>query len=110
MAEAQASGLLTGGPAELAEQFAGLLWRDLMVSLLLGVARATRTPAKSRDVPATPQPPSCNFIRYRMTRQLPDAPALILVSAGLVPPGAGQSPSSRLLAANSCSTKRRRNA
>jgi hypothetical protein len=34
----QASGLLTGRPAELAEQFAGLLWRDLMVSLLLGVA------------------------------------------------------------------------
>jgi len=39
MAEAQASGLLTGRPAELAEQFAGLLWRDLMVSLLLGVAK-----------------------------------------------------------------------
>ena len=38
MARAQASGLLTGSPAELAEQFAGLLWRDLMVSLLLGVA------------------------------------------------------------------------
>ena len=39
MARAQASGLLTGRrPAELAEQFAGLLWRDLMVSLLLGVA------------------------------------------------------------------------
>ena len=38
MAEAQTSGLLTGRPAELAEQFAGLLWRDLMVSLLLGVA------------------------------------------------------------------------
>lgn len=38
MAEAQASGLLTGPPAELAQQFAGLLWRDLMVSLLLGVA------------------------------------------------------------------------
>src|SRR5207302_10668322 len=38
MAEAQASGLLTGRPAELAAQFAGLLWRDLMVSLLLGVA------------------------------------------------------------------------
>jgi AcrR family transcriptional regulator len=37
MAEAQASGLLTGRPAGLAEQFAGLLWRDLMVSLLLGV-------------------------------------------------------------------------
>jgi len=38
MARAQESGLLTGRPAELAEQFAGLLWRDLMVSLLLGVA------------------------------------------------------------------------
>jgi len=38
MAGAQASGLLTGRPADLAEQFAGLLWRDLLVSLLLGVA------------------------------------------------------------------------
>jgi len=38
MAEAQASGLLTGRPAELARQFAGLLWGDLVVSLLLGVA------------------------------------------------------------------------
>jgi hypothetical protein len=37
MALAQVSGLLTGRPAVLAEQFAGLLWRDLMVSLLLGV-------------------------------------------------------------------------
>src|SRR5438128_11319211 len=39
MAGAQASGLITGRPAELAEQFAGLLWRDLMISLLLGVAQ-----------------------------------------------------------------------
>jgi AcrR family transcriptional regulator len=38
MTQAQASGLLTGRPAELAKQFAGLLWGDLMVSLLLGVA------------------------------------------------------------------------
>jgi AcrR family transcriptional regulator len=38
MAQAQASGLLAGRPAELAQQFAGLLWGDLMVSLLLGVA------------------------------------------------------------------------
>jgi len=35
---AQASRLMTGRPAELAEQFGGLLWRDLLVSLLLGVA------------------------------------------------------------------------
>jgi len=39
MVQAQSSGLLTGHPAELAEQFIGLLWRDLMVSLLLGVAK-----------------------------------------------------------------------
>jgi AcrR family transcriptional regulator len=38
MARAQASRLLTGRPAELAEQFAGLLWGHLMVNLLLGVA------------------------------------------------------------------------
>ena len=38
MAGALGSGLLAGRPAELAEQFAGLLWRDLMVSMLLGVA------------------------------------------------------------------------
>jgi AcrR family transcriptional regulator len=38
MARAQASGLLTGHPAELANQFVGLLWRDLQINLLLGVA------------------------------------------------------------------------
>jgi len=38
MARAQASGLLKGSPAGLAEQFGGLLVGDLMVSLLLGVA------------------------------------------------------------------------
>lgn len=38
MARAQTSGLLSGRPAELAEQFAGLLWGTLMISLLLGVA------------------------------------------------------------------------
>ena len=38
MAQALASGLIKGRPAELGKQFAGLLWRDLQVSLLLGVA------------------------------------------------------------------------
>jgi AcrR family transcriptional regulator len=38
MTQAKASKLLTGHPAELAAQFAALLWGDLMVSLLLGVA------------------------------------------------------------------------
>jgi hypothetical protein len=39
MAQAQASGLLDGRPAELVQQFGGLLLGDLLVSLLLGVAR-----------------------------------------------------------------------
>ena len=39
MAQAQTSGMLQGRPAELAEQFAGLLWGTLMVSLFLGVAK-----------------------------------------------------------------------
>jgi hypothetical protein len=38
MAQAGESKLLTGSPAELAAQFAGLLWGDLMINLLLGVA------------------------------------------------------------------------
>jgi len=38
MSQAQEFGLLAGRPAELAEQFAGLLWRDLLVGLLLGVS------------------------------------------------------------------------
>ncbi|MGC4050734.1 MAG: TetR/AcrR family transcriptional regulator [Paludibaculum sp.] len=38
MTSALESGLVTGRPAELAEEFIGLLWRDLMLSLLLGVA------------------------------------------------------------------------
>ncbi len=44
MTQAQAAGLLTGRPDELAEQFSGLLWRDLMVSLLLGVAQRPTQP------------------------------------------------------------------
>ena len=48
MAQAQASGLLTGRPAELAGQFAGLLWRDLMVSLLLGVAKRPKPRESAR--------------------------------------------------------------
>lgn len=42
-AAAQASGLLTGTPAKLASPVAGLLWGDLMVGLLLGVAERPAT-------------------------------------------------------------------
>ncbi len=37
MTQAQSHGLLSGRPPEMAEQFAGLLWGDLMISLLLGI-------------------------------------------------------------------------
>jgi AcrR family transcriptional regulator len=39
MGSARACGLLRGEPDRLAEQFRGLLWTDLMLSLLLGVAK-----------------------------------------------------------------------
>ena len=55
MARAQASGLLEGRPAELAEQFGGLLWGNLMVSLLLGVAErpnSREVAARARDATA----------------------------------------------------------
>jgi len=52
MTRACAAGLLDGRPADLAEQFAGLLWRDLMIGLLLGVVQRP-TPraieARARD-------------------------------------------------------------
>ena len=55
MAQAQAAGLLVGGPAELAEQFGGLLWGNLMVSLLLGVVERPNSrefAARARDATA----------------------------------------------------------
>ncbi len=39
MTQALTAGLIDGSPVDLAEEFAGLLWRDLLVSLLLGVAQ-----------------------------------------------------------------------
>jgi hypothetical protein len=55
MARAQASGLINGRPVELGEQFGGLLWGNLMVSLLLGVAERPNPrelAARARDAAA----------------------------------------------------------
>jgi AcrR family transcriptional regulator len=55
MARAQASGLLNGRPADLAEQFGGLLWGNLIISLLLGVAErpnSREAAARARDATA----------------------------------------------------------
>ena len=46
MTQAQSHGLLNGRPPEMAEQFAGLLWGDLMISLLLRVVD-TPTPRET---------------------------------------------------------------
>jgi AcrR family transcriptional regulator len=69
MAQARASGLLTGRPAELAQQFAGLLWRDLMVSLLLGVAERP----KPREIAAVARDAAAAFLQLHPLPK--DAPA-----------------------------------
>jgi len=59
MSQAQEFGLLEGRPAELAEQFAGLLWRDLLVGLMLGV---TERPGP-REIAARARDASAAFLR-----------------------------------------------
>ena len=59
MVRAQTSGLLNGRPAELAEQFGGLLWGNLMVSLLLGVAERPN----SRDIAARVRDATAAFLQ-----------------------------------------------
>ena len=59
MAGAEGSGLLVGRPAELAEQFGGLLWGNLMVSLLLGVAERPN----SREVAARAREATAAFLQ-----------------------------------------------
>jgi AcrR family transcriptional regulator len=79
MAEAQVSGLLTGHPGELAEQFAGLLWRDLLVSLLLGVAERPNP----REIARRARDAAAAFLQLhplpkeRTARCGPDAPTLV---------------------------------
>lgn len=69
LTKARAAGLLTGRPAELAEQFGGLLWGNLMISLLLGVAERP-TP---RDIAQRARDAAAAFLQLH---PLPDgAPA-----------------------------------
>jgi AcrR family transcriptional regulator len=71
MARANASGLLTGPPAELAGQFAGLLWRDLMVSLLLGVAERPNP----REIAGRARNAAAAFLQlHPVPNALPDGP------------------------------------
>jgi AcrR family transcriptional regulator len=56
MGHARSSGLLEGRPADLAEQFGTLLWGNIMVGLLLGVAgrpTAREIAARAREATTT---------------------------------------------------------
>ncbi len=59
MRQAQASGLLDGRAADLAEQFRALLWGDLMVSLLLGVAERPN----QREIARRARDAAADFLR-----------------------------------------------
>jgi len=59
MRQAQASGLLDGRAADLAEQFRALLWGDLIVSLLLGVADRPNP----REIARRARGAAANFLR-----------------------------------------------
>jgi AcrR family transcriptional regulator len=69
MAGAQEAGLLSGRPAELAQQFFGLLWRDLMVSLLLGV---TERPS-AREIAGRAQDAAACFLRLHSLEPCPSS-------------------------------------
>jgi AcrR family transcriptional regulator len=70
MAEAKASGLIAGHPAELAAQFVGLLWRDLMVSLLLGVV----APPPLREIAQRARAAAAAFLQlHSLPREAPSA-------------------------------------
>lgn len=59
IARAQTSGLLEGRPADLAEQFGGMLWGTLLISLLLGVAERP----SSRDIAARARDATAAFLQ-----------------------------------------------
>jgi AcrR family transcriptional regulator len=59
MTRAEANGLVEGRPPELAEQFAGLLWGDLMLGLLL---RTDDTP-NAREITRRARDAAAAFVR-----------------------------------------------
>jgi len=63
MSESRAAGLIDGRPVDLAEQFSGLLWRDLLISLLLGVAERPN----SRAIEARARDAAEAFLRLHST-------------------------------------------
>jgi AcrR family transcriptional regulator len=64
MTQAQSAGLLKGRPADLAERFGGLLWGNLMISLLLGVAERP----SSREVAVRAREATAALLRLHATQ------------------------------------------
>lgn len=76
MTQALQSGLLEGDPTDLAEEFAGLLWGNLMVSLLLGVVKRP----SAREIPVRASRATAAFLQLHSpmaasARVSPDAAA-----------------------------------
>ncbi|GAA0442359.1 hypothetical protein Acor_05340 [Acrocarpospora corrugata] len=69
MVKAKEHGLLSSPAPEMAEQFAGLLWGDLMISLLLRTADSP-DPRRSPGEPAARPAPSCESTRTRRPKHL----------------------------------------
>lgn len=69
MSQAAKSQLLVGRPAELAEEFGGLLWRDLLVSLLLGVVERPNP----RETAQRARNASAAFLQLHPPPNSPDA-------------------------------------
>lgn len=65
MTQAQTSGLVTGRPADLAEQLGGLLWGNLLVSLLLGVAERP----SSREIATRARDATAAFLQLHPASQ-----------------------------------------
>lgn len=61
--QARSAGLLDGQPVDMAEQFAGLLWGNLMVSLLLGVADRP----SPREIERRARDATVAFLRLNLT-------------------------------------------
>jgi AcrR family transcriptional regulator len=59
MTLAHSAGLVSGNPAEMAEQFSGLLWTDLLVSLLL---RVVERPSEA-DIARRARAAATNFLK-----------------------------------------------
>jgi len=70
MTQAQSAKLLKGRPADLAERFGGLLWGNLLISLLLGVAERP----SSREIAVRAREATTAFLQLHATEKAGEGP------------------------------------